>query len=153
MKRQSNHKSGWVWAVILLNFFLGVGALGGGACLMISPDGSLIHMPLSLIETSPFTNFFIPGLILFTFVGLFPCAVAYSLLALPDWKWPEALNPFKKLHWSWAASLAAGIIVTIWITVEVMFMPAAGIHYFYFAWGWLIVLLTLLPGVRKYCAR
>jgi hypothetical protein len=151
MKKSSTSRPFVVWLLIVLQFLLGLGALGGGGVLMAGPDGSIIHMPLSLLQSSPFANFFLPGLILFTFVGLFPCAVAYSLLTLPTWHWPNVINPFKRMHWSWAASLAAGIIVTLWITVEVQFMPAAGIHYFYFAWGWLIVLLTLLPGLRRYC--
>ena len=118
---------------------------------MAAPDGSIIHMPLSIIASSPFTSFFLPGLILFTFVGLFPVAVAYSLLMKPSWNWPNALNPFKKLHWSWAASLASGVIVIIWITVEVQFMSVAGIHVVYWVWGLALIALTLLPAVRKYC--
>jgi hypothetical protein len=142
-----------VWALIALQFLLGLGAMGGGGTLMASPDGSLMHMPLSIIASSPFTSFFLPGLILFTVVGLFPAAVAYSLLMKPNWNWPNAINPFKKLHWSWAASLAAGVIVIIWITVEVQFMSVAGIHIVYWIWGLAIIGLTLLPGVRKYCNR
>lgn len=139
------------WMVILLNLLLGIGALGGGGALILSPDGSLLGMPLSVMHGAPFKDFFIPGLLLFTFVGLFPCAVAYSLFKLPAWHWPNALNPFKQMHWSWAASLAAGIIVTIWITVEVSFTGAAALHFIYFTWGWLIVFLTLLKPVRGYC--
>ena len=140
-----------VWIVFLLNLLLGIGALGGGGALILAPDGSLLGMPLSVMHGAPFKDFFIPGLLLFTFVGLFPCAAAYSLFKLPVWNWPNVLNPFKKMHWSWASSLAAGIIVTIWITVEVSFTGAATLHYIYFVWGWLIVLFTLLKPVRVYC--
>jgi hypothetical protein len=142
-----------VWVLIVLQFFLGVGALAGGGVLMAAPDGSIIHMPLSIIASSPFTSFFLPGLILFTVVGLFPVAVAYSLLMKPNWNWPNAINPFKKLHWSWAASLAAGVIVIIWITVEVQFMSVAGIHIVYWIWGLALIGLTLLKEVRKYYGK
>lgn len=46
--------------------------------------------------------------------------VAYCLWRKPAWSWPDALNPAKKFHWSWAASLAAGIILLIWISVQVL---------------------------------
>jgi hypothetical protein len=151
MAKQTSIRPFAVWALIILQILLGLGALAGGAVLILAPDGSILHMPVSIMQNSPFHSFLLPGLILFTFVGIFPCAVAYSLLKLPGWKWPNAINPFKQFHWSWAASLAAGIIATIWITVEVMFMAIAAIHIVYWCWGWLIVLLTLLPGVRNYC--
>ncbi len=139
--------------LILLQFFLGIGAMFGGGALMLAPDGSLLGMPLSVMEGAPFANFFIPGLVLFTFVGLFPLCVAYSLWKLPSWRWPNAINPFKRAHWSWAGSLAAGAITVIWIVVELIWVPYAAIHGVYLAWGALILLLTLLPIVRKYTQR
>ena len=139
-----------VWVVIVLNLLLGIGALGGGACLMLAPDGSILHMPVSIMRGILFKDFLIPGILLFTFVGLFPTAVAYSLYARPAWRWPDAINPFKKLHWSWAASLAAGLICTLWITIEVEFTGIGALHVIYFIWGWVIVFLTLLKPVREY---
>jgi hypothetical protein len=139
-----------VWLLIVLQLLLGVGALGGGGQFIAAPDGSIINMPISVLQNSPFKNYLIPGLILFVFVGLFPVAVAYSLWKLPAWRWPNAINPFKKMHWSWAASLAAGAIVLIWITVEVQFMTPVFIHFFYLGWGIVLILLTLLPAVRRY---
>ena len=151
MKKIDTPRSFTVWALILLQFLLGLGALAGGGVLITAPDGSILHMPFSALHDSPFTSFLIPGIILFTFVGLFPLAVAYSLWKRPNWRWPNTLNPFKGMHWSWAASLATGVIDIIWITVEVQFMSVAGIHIFYWAWGLVLILLTLLPGVRQYC--
>ena len=152
MQKSSFPRPFIVWALFFLLALLGIGALGGGGALILAPDGSLLHMPLSVMKGAPFHDFLIPGILLFTFVGIFPCAAAYSLLKLPGWRWPNAINPFKQMHWSWAASLAAGIIATLWISVEVIYTTVAAIHIVYFCWGWLIVLLTLLPGVRKYCA-
>lgn len=151
MKENGTSRSFVVWFLIILQFLLGLGALGGGGVLIAASDGSILHMPFSVLQGSPFTSFLLPGIILFTFVGLFPVAVAYSLWKRPGWRWPNAINPFKQMHWSWAASLAAGVIDIIWITVEVQFMSVAGIHVFYWAWGLVLILLTLLPGVRQYC--
>lgn len=154
MRNQSNHRSISVWLLIILQFLLGFGALVSGGLLIAAPDGSLMQMPLSMLESSPFSNFLIPGLILFSLVGVFPLAVAYSLWRKPAWRWPNLLNPFRLKHWSWAASLAAGVILLIWVTVEVLMLRSiAFLHVLYFIWGWLLILLTLTASVRQYYAR
>ena len=143
-----------VWLLIVLQFLLGLGAIGGGGVLIAAPDGSIIHMPLSMLEYSPFHNFLVPGIILLTGLGIFPLAIAFSLWQLPAWRWPDFLNPFQRMHWSWAASLAAGVITLIWITVEVLILrDIAFLHILYFAWGCALILLTLTESVRKYCTR
>jgi hypothetical protein len=139
--------------LIFLQFFLSLGALGGGGVLLAAPDGHLIKMPLSMLKYSPFPNFLIPAAILFVFLGIYPLAVAYSLWKRPTWRWPEFLNPFKGTHWSWAGSLAAGAILIIWITAEVLWLRSIGfLHILYFFWGIVVVLATLAPGVRRYYA-
>ncbi len=51
--------------------FLGLGAIGGGLTLIISPSGALIGMPLSMLDESPFTSFLLPGVFYSWFLGLF----------------------------------------------------------------------------------
>jgi hypothetical protein len=121
--------------------------------MMISPDGNLMQMPLFLIEDSPFSGFFIPGLILFLFVGVFPSCVAYGLWKRPGWNWPDVINPFKNIHWSWAGSLASGAIVSIWLTVELIWVSIGVLHYIYYAWSGAIILLTLIPVTRRFYQR
>ncbi len=134
--------------LIWLQVLLGFGAVFSGAFLMISPDGKLMQMPLSLIEGSPFKGFFIPGLILFLFVGVFSSCVAFGLWKHPGWKWPNVINPFKGIHWSWAGSLASAAIVIIWLTVELIWVEIGFLHYLYYGWSGLLILLTLLPSTR-----
>lgn len=143
-----------VWLLIALLILLGLGALISGALMMAFPDGSLFQMPLSMLQYSPFSNYFIPGLMLFSLLGVYPLLVAYCLWRRPGWRWPEAINPARKFHWSWAASLAAGAIVLIWIIVQVLMLRAvAFLHVLYFVWGLALIGLTLTPGVQRYCAR
>ena len=66
--------------LLFLLGFLGVGALFGGGVLIVSPSGKLFGMPLSLLDNSPFTDFLIPGLILFIVLGLIPCLLVVGLL-------------------------------------------------------------------------
>lgn len=54
----------------LLQFFIGLGAVICGILFMLAPDGHYIGAPLALLRQTPFTDFFIPGLILFCINGL-----------------------------------------------------------------------------------
>jgi hypothetical protein len=54
----------------ILQVFISLGAIAGGLVLIISPDGSIMHLPAGLLKGTPFPNFLIPGLILFTINGL-----------------------------------------------------------------------------------
>jgi hypothetical protein len=154
MKNQPNSRSFTVRLLILLQFLLGFGALVSGGLLVLAPDGSLIQMPLSMLKYSPFSNFLIPGILLSTFLGVYPLAVAYSLWRRPAWRWPEAINPFKRLHWCWAASLSSGVILLIWITIQVLMLQSiAFLHILYFIWGWALILLTLTTNVRQQAMR
>lgn len=136
--------------LIFLHVFLGVNGLIGGGAFLLAPDGSLLQMPFSHLQKTPFSSFLIPGLLLFTFLGLYPVAVAYSLWKKPAWQWPDIINPFKRIHWSWAGSLAAGVIAMIWIIIQIQWIPIGFLHIFIFSWGVLILLVTLLRNVREH---
>ncbi len=153
MGNSANPRPAAVWLLILLLVLLGVGALAGGGMLAVAPDGHLLQMPLDMLQHSPFPNFLIPGILLLLFLGIYPLAVAYSLWKCPPWGWPALLNPFRGIHWSWAGSLAAGVIVLVWIIVEMLMLRAIHfLHVLYFVWGILLVLLTLVPRVRRHYA-
>ena len=52
--------------------FLALGAIGGGIVLIISPSGVLIGIPLSEFNNIPFNSYLIPGIILFSILGVIP---------------------------------------------------------------------------------
>lgn len=153
MTKQTAPRPFSVSALIFLHIFLGLNGLGGGLAFVLAPDGRLLQMPLSQLSNAPFSSFLVPGLLLLLFLGIYPLAVAFSLWKRPAWLWPDALNPFNGTHWSWAASLAAGVISIVWIVVQIQWIPVGFLHIFIFGWGTLILLVTLLPGVRRYLKR
>ena len=57
-------------ALLALLALLSVTALGGGALLMIRPDGSLMGMSPGDFATTFFADFFWPGVILFSVFGI-----------------------------------------------------------------------------------
>ena len=150
MKDDITDRSLIAWVLIILQFLLGLGAAISGGFLILAPDGHIMGMPLDILKNTPFSTFLLPGILLFTFVGIYPLAVAYSLFARPSWSWPDSINPFKNMYWAWAASLAAGIILIIWICVQMIMLGTVHfLHVLYLGWGVAIILSTLYPSVRR----
>ena len=54
---------------VALCLFSGISALFGGAVLVARPDGTILGIPVSVLAHSPFHDFLIPGLVLFTVIG------------------------------------------------------------------------------------
>jgi hypothetical protein len=88
-----------------LEIFLSLGALGGGAALILGPRGEIIPLPPSALHGSPFDTYFVPGLILFLVLGIGPLVAA----ALAWRRHP--LGPL--------AAVAVGAALLIWLAVEI----------------------------------
>jgi hypothetical protein len=144
------HRPFTAWILIFLMLVLGIGGIVSGPMLFLAPDGHLMQWSPADLAGSPFINYLIPGIILFIFIGVFPFIVSLGLM-MPGWKGLNFLNPFKAHYWPWTASIAAGVILLIWIITETAMLgyisflqPVMG------AWGILILLLTTVPSIRKY---
>ena len=57
-----------VWGMGALQVFIGFTAIAGGYQLVSHPGGTPA-MPIELLHASPFTTFFIPGIVLLVFIG------------------------------------------------------------------------------------
>ena len=67
--------------------FLALGAIGGGAVLIISPTGEMMGLPVSSFKNMPFNSFLIPGIILslmFAFYNLSKAVINPKLAPEPD---------------------------------------------------------------------
>lgn len=64
---------------VLLLLFNGAGALFGGWNLMMYTDGSTLQLSPKWLEHTPFENYFIPGIILFSANGLLSIFTVTSL--------------------------------------------------------------------------
>ncbi len=58
------------WMLAALCLFTGITAIGGGASLVIRPDGSLLEASPSMLAHSPFATFLIPGVLLLAVIGI-----------------------------------------------------------------------------------
>jgi hypothetical protein len=123
----------WGRLTVGLLVFLALGALGGGAALVAAPDGSIMQMPLSMLEGSPFPDYFVPGLILGGLFGLGSLVVAALGLRR------ARVAPFM--------AFAIGVGQMIWILVELAIIKGISIlHPLYFGIGLAIAAAAVVWG-------
>lgn len=125
------------WVLILLLVFLGINGLFGGTAFLLDPSGGLLMIPREALDALPVPDFFLPGLFLFTVMGLFPFLVAYGLWRRPQWAWAEVIGRWSRRHWSWTATLALGIVIVLWIGLQVLLFGSV----------WPPMVMTLLVGL------
>ncbi len=138
------------YVLYFLLLFLGAGAVFGGAVLIISPSGSLFRMPLSLLNHSPFSNFLIPGIILFSILGVAPVMLTIALIKKPACKSAAFFNCYRDMYWAWTYCIYLAFALITWIQMEMMFLRAVHwSHTLYMFLGIAIIFVALLPQVRS----
>jgi len=115
-------------AVSLLLLFNGTGAIFGGYNLMAYPDGSSLQVSLDWLRYSPFTDFFIPGLILLCANGVF------SFIAL-------AALILRYRFYAWLI-IGQGVVLAGWIVIQMLMLRTVNILHAIF--GSVASLLILL---------
>ncbi|KAA5539952.1 hypothetical protein [Adhaeribacter rhizoryzae] len=142
-----------LYILYFLLLMLSLNALVGGGALILDPQGSLMDLNPDWLQNTPFNSYLVPGLLLFTFIGLLPLFALISLLFRPNWHWANVLNIFADKYWGWTYSLFTGIILITWIIVQEMLTHYFLLHTVFIIMGILIILLTLLPRVQKYYSQ
>ena len=116
--------------------FLGISAIGGGGQFLLDPTGDTIGMPVDVLAGSPFADFLLPGMILFTVLGLGPLIVLYGLYTERGWAWP--------------AAIVVGIALIVWIAVQGLIVGFGHwLQWLYLSLGFVLILLASLPSVRR----
>ncbi|PIG97350.1 hypothetical protein [Deinococcus sp. UR1] len=136
----------WLLGCLL---FLGVSALIGGVGLVGRPSGAWLHIPLSVLQYSPFRDFLIPGALLGSVFGLGSLGAVLALRQRPVWPVGARLTRFTGEHWSWSAAVALGLGQVVWIVTQVVMVRGVdGLQVGYGSLGVLIVVLAFRPDVR-----
>ena len=150
MQKQSK-KPFSVYILIFFVFFQAISGLTGGIALVFSPGGEIWQMPLSMLNGTPFNNYLIPGLILLTFLGIYPSIVLIGLVWRFNWEILNFINIYKDHHWAWISSVYMGIILILWIDFQIMLIEYSHfIQFIYALLGVIIVIFSLAPSVKKY---
>jgi uncharacterized membrane protein SpoIIM required for sporulation len=140
--------------LIIFLLMLGISALGGGTYLILSPSGKMIGMPVSMLDNSPFSDFLLPGIILFTILGICPLLLVYALIKRPENKLAETFNLFGYMHWSWGFTVYTSFALIIWIEAQILMTQTFDTLQNICVFLALAILFTaLLPGTRDLYKR
>lgn len=138
------------YLLAFLHLFLGINGLIGGLLFMMRPDGSYLQMDSTWLKHSLFSNFFIPGLLLFTFIGLMSIITCYGLITNKENNYFNVLNIYSDRNWAWTYSLYLGIITIVWINIQMILTSFFWLQPIIIFIGLAIIILTLVPGVMDY---
>lgn len=126
----TSHRLPWIARLaVALEIFLGVGALFGGGVFILAPDGHLLGMPLTMLTGTPFQSFLVPGILLFSLVGVVPI-VAAAITARH-----QAIAPL--------AAVVVGLILMGWITIEMVILAGPTSLF----WALYLVLGTVIAAI------
>lgn len=118
-----------------LHLFVGIGALFGGAATFFNPYNPL-GISVDALKNSPFTSFLIPGMILFSILGVgnIVSALTFGL--------KSKFQGYISSVFSWA--------VVIWIVVQCIMMGVvAFLHVLYFIIGLIMAGLSMVLLFEK----
>jgi hypothetical protein len=110
--------------------FIALSAAISGVIMMADPFGEFMHLPLQLLDKTPFKNFRDPGILLAVFVGGSNLlAVLFNLQQTPN-------------RYNWA--MVGGIITCGWIIIQMFLIQTfMWLHFVYLGMGLLVVLTAL----------
>jgi hypothetical protein len=109
-----------IYLLVALEVLLAFLGFFSGISFLTSPSGESHGMDTSILENTPVGDFTLVGLFFVTFFGILPSLAIYGLWKLPRWRWTDAINKWTGQNWAWTATAATGVILIVWIAVEVM---------------------------------
>lgn len=140
-----------LYLLLFMLLFLAIGGIYGGMMLITDPSGVNIKFPPETIERLPFPDYLMPGIILLLGMSILPGITFYALLVRPNWHWPQWFNLYPEQHWAWTFALYTGIVLAIWINVQILMVGAIGqIQPFYGLYAVALIICSLLPKVMRY---
>lgn len=102
--------------------FTGLTAGTGGTDMLAFPQGN-VFVDGDWLDHLPVSDYRLPGLVLAGVIGAGSLVAAYGLVRRPRWRWAEPLERRTGMHWSWAATGLAGLVLAAWLLVEVVLIP------------------------------
>jgi hypothetical protein len=137
-----------------LEGFIAFLGFASGFPLLFSPSGKTMGLSLDLLKNTPVGDFALVGLFFIAFYGILPALAAYGLWTRRRWRWTDPLNKWTGQHWGWTASVAVGVILILWIVVELILLgPLSGIggvlQVAMTVLGISVLALAMLPSVRS----
>jgi hypothetical protein len=142
-------------ALVVLEAILALLGFASGSSFVRDPSGADHGFDTQLLEAAPVDDFLVVGLFFVTCYGVLPFAAILGLWLRPRWKWTDFFNRWTGQNWAWSAAVATGVILIVWIVVEIYYIGSPegiprALQTMMATMGAVIVGLCLLPGVRKF---
>jgi hypothetical protein len=142
------------YVLVIMLIILSIGAIYGGLSLINDPSGDNLQLNLEEYQKYPFKESIIPGTFLFLVFGLFPLSLIYPLFSKPKMPWANTFNIYRRHHWAWSYSLCVGVLLIIWIDVQIWMLGYISfLQIFYSLYGLAIILMSLTPRYMKFYAK
>ncbi|GEM_PF-1042092 len=140
--------------VVFMGLFAFVGFMSGYG-LLSSPSGEGLGLSPDLLEDAPVGDYTLVGLFFVAFFGILPTMAAYGLWTRKRWRWTDPVNKWTGQNWAWTASAALGIIMLLWIVVELLllgFLTGIGgvLQVIITALAFMVLALVTRPSVRSF---
>jgi predicted CoA-binding protein len=116
--------------LLILTIFTALGAISGGLGLLFAPDGHLLGWSPSMLATTPFHDYFIPGLMLLVVIGGGHALAAAGLIA--------------RRRVGLVSAAIAGAALTLWIVTQLALIGFFWLQALMLAIGLVEVALALL---------
>jgi hypothetical protein len=144
-----------VLLIIALEVILAVLGFFSGISFLQDPSGGTHGMDTSILVATPISDFTPVGLFFVVCYGILPSLSLYGLWKLPGWRWTDVFNKWTRQNWAWTATVVIGIILILWIVVEVALIGSPnGLPRFLqvamASLGVILIALAMLPHVRTY---
>lgn len=141
--------------LIVLGIILAFLGFFSGSQFLLDPSGGTHDMDTSILEGTPVGDFALVGLFFVTCFGILPILSMYGLLRLPRWKWTDAVNRWTGQNWAWTLTAAIGVILVVWIGVEVALIGSPDgfprfLQVMMTLFGVVMFGLAMTPGVKAY---
>jgi len=138
-------RPGVVIVTVAALVFLGVTAVAGGGAMLLGrtpPDAWLDGVPM-------ISSWTVPGLILTAGFGVGALTTAYGVVRRPRWRLLRPVEVAVGEHWSWLATILLGLGLTMWIALEVVYLPQTSLlQVVYAGVGIVLLVLSLHPRLR-----
>ena len=147
-------KSISIYILIGLVVVQGLSAIPSAIILLLDTSGTMLGVGPGILESSPFSTYTIPALFLLVVLGLFPVVIAFGLIKEPAIRFAERLNIYHDYHWSWTCSFYLGLIMIMWINIQLYFIKSYSIlHVVVSMMGVAIIIFSHMPATKVYYKR
>ncbi len=144
-----------VFALVVLEAILAFFGFASGSQFILDPSGGTHKMDTSTLEGTPVGDFLLVGVFFVTCFGILQIFTIYGLWRLPRWRWTDPINKWTGQNWAWTAAAATGVILIVWIIVEVYYIGSPDgfprfLQVTFALLGVVVIALALMPKTRAY---